>query len=59
MVKNMPNNAGEIRDICLIPGLGRSPEGGCGNHKATKSRTQLKQLNTQHVRIATNRTFCL
>ena len=31
MVKNMPANAGDIRDVCLIPGLGRVPGGGCGN----------------------------
>ena len=29
MVKNMPANAGEARDLGLIPGLGRSP--GIGN----------------------------
>ena len=31
MVKNAPANAGDIRDEGLIPGLGRSPEGGHGN----------------------------
>ena len=31
MVKNPPANAGEIRDIGSIPGLGRSPAGGHGN----------------------------
>ena len=31
MVKNMPANAGDLRDACSIPGLGRSPEGGRGN----------------------------
>ena len=31
MVKNMPFNAGDIRDAILIPGLGRSPGGGHGN----------------------------
>ena len=30
-VKNLPVNAGDIRDEGLIPGLGRSPEGGHGN----------------------------
>ena len=25
MVKNLPANAGDIRDMDLIPGLGRSP----------------------------------
>ena len=31
MVKNLPANAGDVRDIGLIPGLGRSPRGGHGN----------------------------
>ena len=31
MVKNLPANAGDIRDEGLIPGLGRSPGGGHGN----------------------------
>ena len=30
MVKNVPVNAGGIRDIDSIPGLGRSPEVGNG-----------------------------
>ena len=28
MVKNMPANAGDIRDVGSIPGLGRSPGDG-------------------------------
>ena len=31
MVKNLPANAGDIRDSGLTPGLGRSPGGGHGN----------------------------
>ena len=31
VVKNLPANAGDIRDTRSIPGLGRSPEGGHGN----------------------------
>ena len=31
MVKNLPANAGDIRDAGLFPGSGRSPEGGHGN----------------------------
>ena len=31
VVKNPPANAGHIRDMSLIPGLGRSPGGGHGN----------------------------
>ena len=30
MVKNLPANAGNIRDVGSIPGLGRSPGGGHG-----------------------------
>ena len=31
MVKNLPANAGDARDMGLIPGSGRSPGGGNGN----------------------------
>ena len=31
VVKNLPTNAGDIRDAGLIPGLGRCPGGGHGN----------------------------
>ena len=31
MVKNTPANAGDLRDLGLIPGLGRSPGEGKGN----------------------------
>ena len=31
MVKNLPANAGDIRDAGSIPGLGRSPGEGPGN----------------------------
>ena len=31
VVKNPPTNAGDIKDVGLIPGLGRSPGGGHGN----------------------------
>ena len=31
MVKNLPPNAGEAKDVGLIPGLGRSPGEGNGN----------------------------
>ena len=30
MIKILPANAGDIRDVALIPGLGRSPGGGHG-----------------------------
>ena len=31
VVKNLPANAGDVRDEGLTPGLGRSPGGGYGN----------------------------
>ena len=31
MFKKMPTNSGDIRDVGLIPGPGRSPGGGHGN----------------------------
>ena len=31
VVKNLPANAGDIRDVGLIPGSGRFPRGGNGN----------------------------
>ena len=31
MVKNPPANAGDVRDMCSIPRLGRSPGEGHGN----------------------------
>ena len=31
VVKNLPTNAGDVRDVGLIPGSGRSPGGGHGN----------------------------
>ena len=31
VVKNLPANAGEVREEGLIPGWGRSPGGGHGN----------------------------
>ena len=31
VVKNLPANAGDIRDVGSIPGSGRSPGGGHGN----------------------------
>ena len=31
VVKNLPANEGDVRDVGLIPGLGRFPGGGNGN----------------------------
>ena len=35
MVKNLLDNAGDVRDWSLISGLGRSPEEGHGNPLST------------------------
>ena len=63
VVKNLPADAGDIRDAGLILGLGRSPGRGHGNlfqysclknsidsgaHGVPESRTRLKQLSTAH-----------
>ena len=34
LVKNPPANAGASRDAHSVPGLGRSPGGGHGNHSS-------------------------
>ena len=61
MVKNLPANAGDVRNMSLIPGSERYPGEGNGNllqlvdrgawwalvHGVTKTHTRLKQLNTQ------------
>ena len=31
VVQNPPANAGDLGDVCWIPGLGRAPGGGNGN----------------------------
>ena len=31
MIKNLPDNAGDIRDVGSVPELGRSPGGAYGN----------------------------
>ena len=40
MVKNPPANAGDIRNVGLIPELGRSPGGGHGNPLQCSSHGQ-------------------
>ena len=34
MVKNLPANAGDVRDVGLIPGLGRPLEEGMATHSS-------------------------
>ena len=31
VLKTLPANAGDLKNVGLIPGLGRSPGGGCDN----------------------------
>ena len=37
VIKNPPGNAGDIGDRGSVPGLGRSPGGGHGNHSSILS----------------------
>ena len=62
--KNLSANAAGVRDVGLIPGLGRYPGGGNGNPlqclclenpvdgaqpgRVAKSQTRLKRLSTKH-----------
>ena len=41
VVKNLPPNAGDIRDTDLIPGSGRSPGGGHGNPSSRELESSL------------------
>ena len=43
MVRNPPANAGDIRDVGLIPTLGRSPGGGHGNSSILAWRIPWKE----------------
>ena len=57
MVKNPPANAGDKRDTDLIPGLGRSPGEGNGNHSSilawkvswTEEPGRLQSMGLQRV----------
>ena len=61
VVKNLPADAGDIRDAGLIPGSGRSLGGGHNKprdrgawwaevHRVAKSWTRLKRLSTHALR---------
>ena len=64
VVKNLPTNAGDLRDGGLIPGSGRSPGGGHGNPVqyshlenpmdtiGSQSQTQLKGLSMHALKEA-------
>ena len=58
VVKNPPANAGDTRDACSIPGLGRCPGGGGRNdnplqHSCLKNSTEepsgLQSMESQRV----------
>ena len=57
MVKNPPANAGDVRDVGSIPGLGRSLEEGMATHSNslawripwTEESGGLQSLGTQRV----------
>ena len=51
LVKNLPANAGEVRDLSLIPGSGRSPGVGNGNplHEETGRLQSMGPQRVGHV----------
>ena len=54
MVKNLPANTRDARDVCLILGLGRSPGGGNGIPFAWKipwieEPSRLQSMGSQRV----------
>ena len=58
MVKNLPANAGDVRDTGSVPELGRSPEGGhdnplqysCLENPRTEQPGGLQSMGSQRVR---------
>ena len=44
VVKNLPANAGDIRDVGEILGLGRSPGGGHDNHSSTFASSEPQNI---------------
>ena len=60
MVKNLPANAGDLRDAGLIPGLGRSPGGGHGNplqYSCLENPMGRRAWWTTILRVARSRTL--
>ena len=60
VVKNLPTNAGDVRDAGSIPGSGRSPRGGHGNplqylawrNPWTEEPSMLQSIGSQsHTRL--------
>ena len=59
VVKNSPANAGDVRDVGLVPGLGRSPRGGHGNQLVflawripwTEEPSRLHRVTKSHTEV--------
>ena len=51
MVKNLPANAGDARDLGSIPGLGRSPGVGSGNPLLCSSLEISKDRGAQQATV--------
>ena len=59
VVKNMPANVGDIRDMGSVPGLGRFPEEGVATHYSilawiipfTEEPGRLQSIGLQRVRL--------
>ena len=69
MVKNPPANAGDVRDMGLIPRLGRSPGGGHNNtlqysylenpmDRGTRQATVHRSHRVGHDRVNTHASCC-
>ena len=56
MVKNLPANAGDVREAGWIPGSGRSPGGGHGNplHGESHGQRSLKGHRPRGLRVGHN-----
>ena len=50
VVRNLPANAGDIRDLGLVPGLGRSPGGGHDNHMLLTMILLMRILRLREIR---------
>ena len=54
VVKNSPANAGDVKEVGSVPGLGRSPGGGDGNplqHPCLENPMNREAWQAQHCRV--------
>ena len=59
MVRNLPANTGDVRDVGLIPGLGRFPGGGHGiplQYSCLENPTDIGAWRTIFHRVPNSRT---